>query len=131
MLVQSDIEAAVNHDLADFLARLPRTYAVHDSNSRPVACYGIRPIWDGRGEAWALFDRYLARDHMLTIVRDMRFMLHSAKEFRRIEATVEADYEEGHRLMRAVGFEIENEPGLLRNYGVNGEDHVLYTWTHV
>lgn len=90
---------------------------------RPVFCGGTIQLWPGRHMAWAGVSSE-AGPYMKFITREARWIVEQADG--RVELTVRADFESGHRWARMLGFDVENPPGLLRRYGVDGEDHVAY-----
>lgn len=86
-----------------------------------IACAGTLLMWPGRHQAWAVFTS-AARPHMRRVTRFAKMVLSELKG--RVEITVVADYEKGHKWARMLGFEVETP--LLRCYGPLGEDHVGY-----
>lgn len=87
-----------------------------------VFCAGVRLYWPGRGESWA----FLAPDcksSMVAITRAVRRFL-DVCPIRRIEASVECGFEQGHRWVKALGFQLEAE--RLRAFLPNGRDCALY-----
>lgn len=90
--------------------------------NRILACGGIVEYWPGRGEAWAVVDKFCGNDFLIfdRIVR--RFL--KMAPYRRIEATVPKDFEQGHRWAKMLGFKVEAP--TLEGYGFNGEDFSLY-----
>ena len=86
------------------------------------ACVGIVDYWNNRGEVWALIDRRSGKS-FLSIVRVMIKLLNSMSHSR-IEATVIANFKQGHRLVKLLGFEIE--ANCMKKYGVTGLDYALY-----
>lgn len=92
---------------------------------RIIGCAGIVPQWPGRAVAWALLTRELSAAHFLRAHHKVAAVLHAAHRdgHRRIETTVDAGFDAGHRWVRALGFAPE---GLMRAYSPEGRDHVLY-----
>jgi RimJ/RimL family protein N-acetyltransferase len=78
-------------------------------------------MWDNRAQAWALIAAGAGR-HFVRMFRAMKSFL-ELQDIRRIEATVDARFEQGHRMMRMLGFEYE---GLMRAYLPDGRDCALY-----
>lgn len=89
---------------------------------QPYACVGVSPYWKNRGEVWAIIDREVGY-FFLAIIRKMKELL-AAVDLDRIEATIEKDFKQGHRLAKLMGFELEAE--TMRKYGENGLDYSLY-----
>ena len=87
----------------------------------PVACGGLAQIWPHRYQAWMLLDRRTGR-HMFRITKEVSTYLRKVKG--RIELTVRADFEQGQRWAKMLGFELESL--LLRQYGHDGADNVGY-----
>lgn len=92
------------------------------SDGRPVCCIGVVEYWKGRGEIWAVIDRNIG-SAFVGAVKAMKRMLNLC-DLSRLEATVIADFEQGHRLVKLFGFELEAP--LMRKYGVTGLNHSLY-----
>ena len=90
-----------------------------------AGCAGILPQWPGRAIAWALLTRELTARHFLRVHHKVLNVLLGAhgRGARRIETTVDAGFDAGHRWARALGFSPE---GLMRSYSPEGRDHVLY-----
>lgn len=91
------------------------------ADGQVLACSGVIRMWDNRDQAWALISSQ-AGPHFIGIYRGMRRFL-DMHDARRVEATVDADFLEGHRLMRMLGFQHE---GLMRAYLMDGRDCDLY-----
>lgn len=87
-----------------------------------VGCFGVLPIWPGLGQAWAVFSK-AAGPHMLAITRHGVY-LRDTVPFKRIQTTVRCDFEDGHRLMKLLGFTVEAE--RMAAYDLTGRDHALY-----
>lgn len=87
-----------------------------------VGCAGLLPQWENRGIVWA----YLASDsgrHFPAIHKAVKRFLDAAP-FNRIEATVDAEFEPGHRWVKMLGFKLEAP--LMRKYRPNDGDSALY-----
>lgn len=90
-----------------------------------IGAAGIAIPYAGLGEAWAILGPD-ARKHMLFFHRAVkRTMLDLVKtlKLRRLQCTVLADFQAGHRYVEALGFAPEC---LLRAYGPRGEDFWQY-----
>lgn len=91
-------------------------------DDRPVACAGLYELWPGRALAWA----YVGVDaghEFIAITRAVRRHLEAAS-WRRVEAYVDAGFENGHRWVKALGFGFD---GLLRGFMPDGRDMALYS----
>lgn len=90
-----------------------------------AACYGITPLWNGVGMAWAFIsDR--AREHgpalSFSVAKGLFHMEHLA-HFHRIEASVRCDFDVASSWLERLGFEYE---GVGRRRDPDGSDHLLY-----
>jgi hypothetical protein len=90
--------------------------------ARVVVCAGIVETWPGRGQAWAIFDRSCLKEfiHIHAIVK--RFL--DAVPIKRVEAAVDCNFKNGHRWIKALGFELEAE--RMTAYQPDGSDCSLY-----
>jgi uncharacterized protein YciI len=111
-----------NPEYVESLVRAGPCFAATDG-SRVIGCAGVVEVWDNRAMAWALMSRDAGRQ-MLTVHRLVAGFLAQAK-WRRIEATVDAGFEAGHRWMRLLGFTLET-PEPMRAYRPDGGDCFLY-----
>jgi len=94
-------------------------------NGHLLGAGGIVPIWDGLGEAWVL-PSAAVKNHKKTFVRLIRENMERLSDelaFRRVQATARADAPKALRFLEFLGFERE---GLLRAYGPDGSDHILF-----
>lgn len=92
-----------------------------------VGISGIIVLNETTAEAWALMSQLFKRP------RYSYFATKAIRQFcedqfkntsiQRIQMNVQLDFEPGHRWARALGFQVE---GIMRKYGLNGKDHVLY-----
>lgn len=112
----------LNSDQRIFLASNGLSYSVISKSGRILMCAGIQKHWEHRGEGWAMFDLELKKEFIGVHRIVKRFL--DVTPFRRVEATVEANFEPGHRWAKLLGFEMEAP--RLKNYFVNGADAVLY-----
>ena len=90
-----------------------------------VAAAGVCPIWEGAGQMW-MRTGVLARNHPYALARAARRFVDAAREslgLRRLQATVKADNAVAVRFIQWLGFAPE---GLLRAYGPEGADYVMY-----
>lgn len=91
-------------------------------NGRVVVCTGVAEYAPHRGEGWAILDRDCKKE-FLTIHRVVRRFL-MACPLKRIEATIDLDFPQGHRWVRMLGFKLEAE--RMKGYRPNGDDAALY-----
>ena len=85
-----------------------------------IAMGGITQIWEGRGLVWGL----LSPSIHATMVPIHRIVSRGLDNciFKRVEAQVAVEHEEGHRWMSLLGFERE---GVMRKFW-KGRDYALY-----
>lgn len=95
-------------------------------DGRIVGCAGVRPMWPGVGEAWAVFSgEALIRPFALfrAATRGLA-AIEAAQGLRRVQATAHDGHAAAARFLEALGFRRE---GLLRRYGLWGEgNYYLY-----
>lgn len=89
----------------------------------PVACGGLIDIWPGRAYAWAL----IGRDAGPWFVSIHRAVLDALRRSncKRIEMAVDADFEEGKRWARLLGFRCET-PEPMPAFLPTGRPAYLY-----
>jgi hypothetical protein len=109
-------------EYVQMLARGPAISAVADD--RIIASTGILLQFPGLGSLWGLVSQD-AGPHVVRMYRAACRFLEIPK-LRRIEATVETDFEDGCRWLELLGFERE---GRMTKYGPNSEDHYRYAGT--
>lgn len=90
---------------------------------RIVACAGLVNVWENRAHAWALIAHDAGRNFVAMFRAMQRFL--DLQDTRRIEATVDAGFEQGHRMIRMLGFTLET-PEPMRAYTPDGRDCHLY-----
>lgn len=88
-----------------------------------VAAAGVVPVFGHRAIAWAMLSED-AGPHMLSVVRKIKSTF-PILPYRRIEMTVRADFDAGHRLALLLGMKLET-PEPMRAHGATGEDEYLY-----
>lgn len=114
------------------LAKEKHSYTITTQKGDIVACAGVVEHFAGYGVSWVMMTE-LARKHMtqlIHIVRNFLWLSH----FRRIEATVDTRFRDGHRLVKVLGF---MKDCVLRGYS-ESTDYVLYSivkkegavWSH-
>ena len=95
------------------------------ANGAVVGCAGLLPQWPGRAIAWALLTPQLDARQFLRAHLRVRRVIETAQRdgMRRIEASVDAAFDAGHRWALALDFAPE---GLMRRFSPEGRDHLLY-----
>lgn len=91
-------------------------------DGRIVACAGVVPIWDGRGELWALVARDIGKLGMRSLHYGVKRWLGSAA-FRRLEAHCDAEFMQAHRWLMLLGFNYE---GPLAKFLPDGRDALRF-----
>lgn len=109
------------HD-AEALAAEEHSYRIVADQGKIVACAGIHEFWPGYGLSWA-FVSDTVKPYMTSLVLLVRRFL-QISPFHRIEAAVDVNFKDGHRFIRALGFEKEC---VMRKYSSDKRDHVLYS----
>ena len=92
-------------------------------DGEPEACGGIMMRDPGFGECWLVVPRV---NHGCTIYRNVLRKMHElldVRKFRRLQAFVMADFDNGVKLVQRLGFEKE---GSLRQFGPGGETVDIY-----
>jgi hypothetical protein len=90
---------------------------------RCVGMAGLIPVHPHRALAWMLLSEGAAA-HMLPIVRKIKRVVANAP-WRRVELTVNANFEDGQRFARLLGAVLET-PEPMRAYGPDGDDQFMY-----
>lgn len=90
----------------------------------PHMCGGIGTYWNGRGQLWSIFSER-SKDNFLPSFRCIqRWLIEQRKIFRRIELSVDYEFEQGKRRAEMLGFKLEIE--RARKFLPNGKDVSLY-----
>lgn len=90
---------------------------------RVAGCAGIMEMWAGRGMAWTLLADDIGGVEMRRIHYAVKRYL-DASMLRRIEATCDVNFEQGHRWLRLLGFTLETP--VMRGYRPDGGDEAMY-----
>jgi RimJ/RimL family protein N-acetyltransferase len=90
-------------------------------NDEIIAIIGIIPQWENRAVAWGLIGEN-AGPHFISITKAIHRFIEIAN-YRRIEAFVDTEFEQGHRWMKIMGFKKE---GRMAYFDPNGRDYDLY-----
>lgn len=112
-ITEDHVKALIKHDA--FAAIMP--------DGKVLGAAGLHCDVDGRATVWALLSPSVEPKLFLKIHRTAERYL-AVQPYRRIEATVDCDFKEGHRWALALGFELEAE--RMRKYDPAGRDHSLY-----
>ena len=93
-----------------------------------ACCWGAYPIWDGVAEGW-LLTSYQVETSPITITRGaLRYfnIIYSDMQLHRLQIVVDCRNTIAMRWARALKFA---EEGVLRGYGPDGADHVMFART--
>ena len=93
------------------------------ADDQPLACFGWVELLPHRAQVWSLLSAD-AGQHMLALTRIAKNLVDSLPH-RRIEAEVEAEFEQGKRWARLAGLKCET-PIPLRAYNAYGRDVYIY-----
>jgi hypothetical protein len=94
------------------------------SRGKVVACFGVRNVWPGVGEAWMLPGTAIDR-HAISLVRGARVIfsdLIKNQGFSRVHIVVDSANDSALRFAKAIGFEVE---GIMRNFGPDGSNYYM------
>lgn len=91
-----------------------------------IGACGAIAVHPHRAVGWALLSEE-AGEYMLPIVRKVRAYF-DVMAFKRLEAHVLADFDNGHRFARLLGLKQET-PEPMKYHGPNGEAEILYSFT--
>lgn len=103
------------------LSTAGHAYALLGPSGEVLACAGIIPMWHGRAIAWALVGA--AAGHRMVELHRAAMRAFDMHPVRRLETTVAAGFEQGHRWARLLGFTREC---TMRAYAPDGSDCDLY-----
>lgn len=99
---------------------------LEDESGKVLAIFGVWPLWDGVGSAWAQISGE-ALKCPFTLGRAAKTFLAEIIErdgLWRVQATIEHGHHDARRLIRWLGFQYE---GTMSGYGPTGLDHDLYS----
>ena len=93
-------------------------------DGKPLVCAGAVAFTEHRALLWTFLGDDVTARNFRVVHRWAKDFLRSLK-FRRIEATTEMDFMQGHRWLKALGFKREDKSGMTA-FGVDGKAHALY-----
>ena len=102
------------------LAEMGVVWTIEQDNDIICVC-GLAPQWTNRAVAWAVLSE-TAGKYFIKLHRIIKKLFNQV-DYRRIEATVDINFKQGHRWMRMLGFEPE---GYMKAYTPLGDDQILY-----
>jgi RimJ/RimL family protein N-acetyltransferase len=118
---QSLLAGYFKEGYGDALVKGGPSFTGVDDDGNVVGCSGVVEQWENRAIAWALLSDWSGK-HFVKIHKAVKRFLDST-DYRRIEAFVDAEFEQGHRWVNMLGFERE---GYMRSFNPDGRDAVLY-----
>ena len=84
-----------------------------------IAAAGVINLWTGVGEAWAILTPRAKGMAVLRAFRETFRLIQIAHDYHRIQASVQADFDDGVRFAKFMGFESE---GVMRSYDAEKHD---------
>jgi RimJ/RimL family protein N-acetyltransferase len=117
---QAYLRANVSRGHAEFAATHPSFSGF--VGDEIVGCAGILPCWENRALAWSWIGAAAGR-HMVAITRAVRQFL-DAQPYRRVEITVDVEFDAGHRWAEMLGFRLEAV--RMKAFRPDGGDSSLY-----
>lgn len=93
-----------------------------------IGCGGVILFGYNRGECWMLVSSEIKKykKTVFKAVKEHLDLIVKTNNLRRLQTVVVADYEDGKKFIERLGFKPE---GLLKKYGPNGEDFLMYART--
>jgi hypothetical protein len=113
-------------DQALNLAKSGPAFSYRTEGGEVLAAAGAILMWPGVAWGWTCVDRR-ALEHPLAIVRAFRQgidELFQRAGLWRLQSTVRADFTRSLRFTRAIG--INDEEHLLKGFGRDGADHIMF-----
>lgn len=90
-------------------------------DGRVLGCAGLVKQWENRAIAWSLLSGDIGNDFISIHKAVVRFL--NLSEYNRIEAFVDANFQQGHRWIEMLGFKCE---GYMEQFNPDGGDAMLY-----
>jgi hypothetical protein len=99
---------------------------VGTKDNRLLVAGGIVRVWPGVGEAWFAVTPE-GKKHAAFVYRQaLAYLNVAAPHYRRIQATIAANFPDAVKFVEKLGF-TNDTPNGLANYGPNGETYYLYS----
>ncbi len=111
---------------AKFLHRFARTMLIDE---KPVAIFGVSPLWKGCAQAWSYIENeeiagdFGATRYLLDLSKELISVSQELLALHRLQMSVQAAFEPAIRFAEHLGFSRE---ARMARYGPDGEDHYLY-----
>lgn len=112
-------------DYVLYACKISHPVAVISPQEEVLAILGLQIFWPGVGEIWGYTSVLIDKYPILFYKTCQKLMKDLVKknQFRRLQVTVNASYNQGTRFVERFGFKPE---AMMRKYGPDGEDHVLF-----
>ena len=110
----------VNDDFLEMAENQSESYTGIE-DGKPIFCYGLLTMWEGRALVWALMGTE-AKKYAKSMHKAALFILDNSG-FRRIEATIDPNSEVAIRWIEHLGFKYEC---TFKAYSPSGEDMLSY-----
>lgn len=117
----SHLRAFVTKEHVEAMVESPHSYTAK-SDGQVLACGGVKEYWPGRGEAWVVLSGSAGKE--LVAIHKATEALLASCGIKRIEATVDRNFQQGHRWVKLLGFKLE--ANRMVAYFPNGNDGSLY-----
>jgi hypothetical protein len=99
-------------------------FTVVDPEERIVFCGGLHIMWKGTAILWSVFSLLAGKyPNTLRVARCLLDYYQNERGFTRIQCDVDPGWSVAVRFVECLGFQCE---GLMRCYGPNGYDRLLY-----
>lgn len=93
-------------------------------DDRPIACAGIRIMWPGTGEAWAILCQAIGKYWRVhRVIKDQLEQVIYERDLHRVQAYARVDMPQDGRYLKYLGFHFE---AFCEKYGPGGKDYFLY-----
>lgn len=92
-----------------------------------LACAGVRILWPGAGEAWAIFSREIVnfkKEAYIYTITELKRIIEENK-LNRVQAHAQEDFPLAGKFLEGIGFEREC---LMRRFLPNDGNAFLYAW---
>lgn len=118
------VRAMPNYDDGLRAAEVPGQSFTAMEGDTVVGVGGIKPLWPGVGEAWAIFPKDVAKygRQIYRVSRERLREIESAFGYWRVQATARCDWDAAVCFLLALKFKAE---GRLTKYGPDRSDYFL------
>lgn len=108
--------------------QMAHSYTLEDEESNIVGCGGVIDIWRGVGHAWLLVSKEAEKNPFASLIVSREVMEAMFDDgYHRIQATVLNGFQKAMRFIEFLKFKPES---ILKNYGPNKEDFIMYARTN-